>query len=94
MSKNFIDNIKDIIKNKIHLHHSHIRNKVIGYAHSFCNKSVKENKTKITAVAYNLFRFGFFLLKGLRTGVWGTRNICIGGKNPTNISFANIGNQV
>ena len=36
----------------------------------------------------------FFLLKGLRAGVWRTKVICIGGKNPTNISFASIGNQV
>ena len=36
----------------------------------------------------------FFQLKRLRTGVWRTIDIGIGGKNPTNISFASIGNQV
>ena len=36
----------------------------------------------------------FFLLKGLKTGVWRTRDINIGGKNPTDISFANISNQI
>ena len=36
----------------------------------------------------------FFLLKGLRADVWRTKDICIGKKNPTNISFASIGNQV
>ena len=46
-------------------------------------------------VAHNLFRFDFFfLLKGLRSGVWRTRDITIGGKNPPNINFASIGNQV
>ena len=34
------------------------------------------------------------MLKGLGVGVWKTRDISIGGKNPTNISFANIGSQV
>ena len=56
---------------------------------------MKENKTKISVIAHNLLRFYFFfLLKGLRAGVWKTRDTCIGGKNLTNINFANIGNQV
>ena len=46
-------------------------------------------------VAHNLLRFNFFfLLKGLRSGGWRTRDITIGGKNPTNKNFASIGNQV
>ena len=45
---------------------------------------VRENKPKIMVVVHNTFRFDFyFLLKRLRTGVWRTRDICIGGKNPT-----------
>ena len=36
----------------------------------------------------------FFLLKGLRAGVWKTRDIAIGEKNPTDINFASVGNQV
>ena len=44
---------------------------------------------------HNLFRFDFFpLRKHLRAGVWRTRDLSIGGKNPTDISFANIGNQI
>ena len=46
-------------------------------------------------ITHNLFRFDFFfLLKGLRSSVWKTRDIAIGRKNPTDINFANIGNQV
>ena len=83
------------MRNKNHIHHSHIAGEIIRYAHSHCNYKVKENKTKISVVAHNLFRFGFFfLLKGLRAGVWRTRDISIGGKKPTNINFANMGNQV
>ena len=33
-------------------------------------------------------------MKGLRAEVWRTRDIKIGGKNATNINFANIGNQI
>ena len=44
---------------------------------------------------HNLVRFDFFpLRKRLRAGVWRTRDLSIGGKNPTHISFANIGNQI
>ena len=81
------------MKNRTHIHHSHISGEIIGYAHSYCNYKVRENKTKISVVVHNLFKFDFFfLLKGLRAGVWKRRDVSTGGKNPTNINFANIGN--
>ena len=83
------------MKNRTHIHHSHISGEIIGYAHSYSNNKVRENKTKIGVVAHNLFRFNFFfLLRGLRVGIWKTRDINIGGKKPTNINFENIGNKV
>ena len=36
----------------------------------------------------------FFLIKGLKANVWKTLDIVIGGKNPIDINFAYIGNQV
>ena len=30
----------------------------------------------------------------MRAGSWRTRDISIGGRNPTDINFANIGNQI
>ena len=46
-------------------------------------------------IALNLFRFDFFfLLKSLRSGVWWKRDIIISGKNPTDINFASIENQI
>ena len=57
-------------------------------------KNLPENYFKIPVVAHNLFRFNFFfLLKGLRAGLWRTKNIKIGGKNPRDRNFVNIGNQ-
>ena len=47
---------------------------------------MREKKSKISVVAHNLFRFDFyFLLKGLRTGVW---------KEPDKYKFCKYGNQV
>ena len=34
------------------------------------------------------------MIKGLRAGVWKTRDVVIRGKNPTDINFGHIGNQV
>ena len=95
MSKIFVDNSKGIMRNKTHIQHLLVSGKIIGYAHSYCNYRVRENKPKLSIIAHNLFRFDFFfLLKGLRAGVWKTRDITIGGTNPTNINFTIIGNQV
>ena len=41
---NFFRNVHCLIKIKIHLHHSHITEKVLGYAHDFRNWNVRENK--------------------------------------------------
>ena len=70
MSKIFVDNSKGIMRDKTHIHHSLVSGKIIGYAHSYCNYRVRENKPKLSIIAHNLFRFDFFfLLKGLRAGV-------------------------
>ena len=95
LCKNFIENLKRIMTITIQIHHSYITGKLVGYAHSFCNAKVRENYHKVTVIAHNLFRFDFFfLLKGLRAGVWRTRDLTIGGKNPTDINFTSIGNQI
>ena len=92
MSKNFTENLGGIMKNNTHIHHSQIAGDIIVYGHSLCNMKVRENKYKITVVAHNLFRFDiFFLLKGLRTAVWRTRDINVGART---LSFANISNQI
>ena len=36
----------------------------------------------------------FFLIKGIRLSVWGTKDLNIGGTGLTNIKFASIGTQV
>ena len=60
MSNNFINNNKCILSNSVHIHHSHINGEIIGYTHSYYNKKVRENKSKISIIAHNLFRLDFF----------------------------------
>ena len=83
-----------ILQNTHSLHHSHITGEIFGYAHTFCNEKVRENYYRIPVIAHNLFRFDFFMVKGLRVGAWKTRDIVIWGKTSTDINFAHIGNQV
>ena len=78
-----------------HIHHSHVNGEIIGYSHSYCNQKVTENKSKISVIAHNLFRFDFFfLLKRIHASIWRTKDISIGGKNATNINYVDIENQV
>lgn len=95
ISVKFLSNMIAIVKKKIVLHHSHVTGKIIGYAHDFCNQGCRENYYTIPVLAHNQFRFDLFLfLKGIRPSVWETTEIAIGGRNPTDVNFAIIRNQV
>ena len=84
-----------IVKNQRVIHHSHVTGKIIGYAHDFCNQKCRENFYTIPVMTHNRFRFDFFLfLKGIGPSVWETSEIAIGGRNPTDVNFAIIRNQV
>ena len=95
IANKFLSNIIAIFENKVTIHYSHVTGRIIGYVHDFYNQKVKENYYTIPVFAHNQFRFDFFLLlKGLRPTVWRTQEIHIGGKNPSNVNFAIIKNQV
>ena len=82
-----------IINGKIHLHHSHVTGEVKGYAHDFCNLTVRENYDVVPCIAHNFFRFDmFFLLKGIRLSVWRTDELNIGGNHMVDINYAQIDN--
>ena len=95
MSEKFLSNMIAIAKDRRVIHHSHVTGKIIGYAHDFCNEKCRENYFTIPVIAHNQFRFDFFFyLKGIRPSIWETKEISIGGKNPTSINYAIIRNQV
>ena len=90
---NLFTSVHRIINTKIHLHHSHVTGEVKGYAHDFCNWTVRENNDVIPCIAHNFFKFDmFFLLKGIRLSVWRTDDIHIGGNNMVDINYAEIDN--
>lgn len=80
---------------KIHLHHLHVSGKTPGYPGDFCNWKVGENQSGFFCLANRFFGFDIYvLIKVIRLSVWGTEDIKIGGRNLTNINFANIGMQI
>ena len=89
-SFNFLENVRCLIFSKNVIHHTYITGEIVGYVHSSCNQKVRENKNQITY----LDLIFFFFLKGLKQGVWRTRNFSIGGTNLTNVNFANIIDQI
>ena len=90
---NFFISVHRIINAKIHLHHSHVTGEIKGYAHDFCNWTVRENKDVVPCIAHNFFKFDmFFLLKGIRLSVWRTDDINIGGNNMVDVNYAQIDN--
>ena len=79
-SNNFLRNVHRLIKVKVHVHHSHITRKILGYAQDFCNWSVCENKSEIAMMVHHLFGFDiFFFIKGYRDTACGTKDLIFGG---------------
>ena len=62
-SATVIDNVKGLINSTNTIHHSHISHEIIGYAHSYFNLTVRENRDKISVIPHNLFILIFFLFK-------------------------------
>ena len=61
---NFFVSAHRIISVKIHLHHSHVTGKIIGYAHDFSNMKVRENQNQFSWIELNFIGFDmFFLIK-------------------------------
>ena len=90
-SNNIFRNVYRLIKVKVHLHHSHVTGKILGYVHNFYNLRVKENKTKTVMIAHNLFRFDmFFFIKSFQVTAWNTKSINLGRTNLIHSNFANI----
>ena len=79
----FFIHVNRLIKGKVHLHHSHMTGKILGYSHDFCNTSVIEKtRSEIPFVAHNFFGFDiFYYLKTYIALAWCSKKLNIGSKN-------------
>ena len=94
-TQDLFENVHRVVSIKIHLHHSYVIGKGLGYAHNFCNMKMRKNRNQFSCIAHNFFGFDmFFLLKGIRISVWQMKNLNIGGSGRTNINFLSLGSQV
>ena len=88
-SNKFFTHVHNQIKQKLHIHHSHITGQIFGYTHDFCNKRVVElQNPEIPCIAHNLFGFDF------STTAWQSKNLNCGGVNLTNLNFASISAEI
>ena len=92
----FFINVHCLIKMKIHLHHSHITGKILGYAYDFRNTKVTEKSTpNILVIAHNLFGFDlYYFIKGYIASAWCSKESNIGGTNLTQINFSDITGEI
>ena len=92
----FMINLHRIINYKVHIHHSHVTGEIIGHAHDFCNWKIRENNILIPLIGHNFLGFDiyYYMVKGYRFSVWGTKDLRMGGKNLTNMNFVTISTQL
>ena len=81
---------------KIHIHHSHVTGKIIGYAHDFCNtRLIEAEKPEIPCFAHSLFGFDFFyFVKGFSATAWCSKKLNVGGNNLTHVNYASIQGEI
>ena len=81
---------------KVHLYHSYITGKIIGYSHDFCNTRVVEKTSPdIPVIAHNLFGFDlYYFIKGYIASAWCSKSLNIAGNNLTQINFSNIAGEI
>ena len=76
-TNNFFRNVHQLIKVKVHFHHSDTTGKVLDYSHDFCNSGVCENKSEIPMIAHNLFGFDMFFSQKVIKQLHGVKKIQI-----------------
>ena len=94
-TNNFFRNVHRLFKVKVDIHHSHVTEKILGYAHDLCNWNVRENKSQIPMIVHDLYGFDmFFFIKGYRATAWGTKHFNNGGANLTHINYGNVAVEI
>ena len=92
----FFIHVHRLIKGKVHLHHSHMTEEILGYSHDFCNTAaIEKSKPEIPFVAHNFFGFDiFYFLKTFIASAWCSKKINIGSTNLTHVNYSVIDNEI
>ena len=92
-SKNIFSENFHLATSKVHRHHSHVTNKIPGYAHNFCDWRVREIsiwKHVLRTIFLRLIFSFFCILKGVWLSAGSTEDLKIIGKNLTSINYGNL----
>ena len=83
LPKKFFLHVHRLVREKAHLHHSHITGKILDYAHDFCNLAYVEKCTpEIPFVVHNYFGFDlFYYMKAYIASACCPKQLDIGGTN-------------
>ena len=95
-SSKFFIHVHELIKGKVHLHHSHITGQIIGYSHDFCNTKVTEkSNAEIRLIAHNFFSFDlFYFLKTYVASARCSKEVNVGGNGLTQANYGRINNEI
>ena len=81
----FMKELHRVFNYKVHIHDSH----------DFCNWKIRENQLFVPLIGHNFLGFDiYYMVKGYRSSVWGTKGFNMGGTNLVNANFANISSQI
>ena len=91
----FMKELYRVVNYKVHIHHSHVTSIIEGYSHDFCNWKIREFKLFVPLIGHNFLGFDiYYMVKGYRSSVWGTKDFRMGGTNLINVNFTNISTQI
>ena len=95
-TNSFFINVHRLIEMKVHLHHSHVTDKILGSTHDFCNAKVTEKSAPdIPVIGRNLFGFDlYYFIKDYIASAWCSKELSIGRINLTHINFSNITGEI
>ena len=97
-TKKFFIHVHRLINMKVHLHHSHVAGKIIGFLQDdFCMifATQKKNFIRYSRIAHNLFGFDmYYFIKGYIASAWCSKSLNIAGNNLTHINFSNIAGEI
>ena len=80
---------------KVHLHHFHVKGKITGYTHVFCNARVKENNIEILIIVHNQFIFDLYdFIKSYIASAWCSKGLKIRGNNLTHVNASSIAGEM
>ena len=88
--------VHELIKENVHLHHSHTTGQIIGYLHDFCNaKVIEKSNAEIPLIAHNFFGFDlFYFLKTYVASAWCSKEVNVGGNRLTQANYGSKNNEI